>query len=493
MNSLQIYQETKAKLNALQLALATMNYDANTIAPIAGSQYRNEMMAQLSSMVFVLSKDPQYIAAMQDLQATTSDPDLKREIDILLENYNIDKNVPSQLQLEYTNTAFESWTTWQAAKKNNDYASYEPKLQAVITKLKEVISYYPIQDPYNALLNLYHRGLTHEKLESFFEIIQARLVPFIQQIVKLNRPKPAFLSCQVPIEKQREVTKFIRQLFDFPEDSTYISESSHPFSSTFSLHDSRITTRYDENNFLSNIYSIIHEIGHGTYNLQVNEKYGDSSISSAMSMSMHESQSRFLENNIARHPLFWKKHYPTLQKLLDPILNDVSLEEFVFGINYSTPSLIRTEADELTYPLHILIRYRLEKEIMTASDLSNLNTRWNTLYQEILGLSVPTDSEGILQDVHWSDGSLGYFPTYAMGSAYAAMFFEQIQKDLPLDELLLTGNYLAIKQWNKEHIHQYGAFFTDDEMIEKVCHKPFDANIYCDYLIDKFSRLYQLK
>lgn len=488
----ELYQNHKDQINALALALNTLNFDANTIAPKDGANYRNKQMSLLSNQLFKLTLDPNYIETMRLLLEQTTDPILKRELEVNLESYDIYKDVPATLQQEFSLAGLNSFETWQNAKQENNYVKFEKDWLPVIKLLKEMTSYFPIKHSYNALLNLYHRGLTQEKLDLFFNTIETRLVPFIQTIVQNQKIKPEFLSRKVPIEKQKEVTQFIRKIFLFDEHKTVISESAHPFSSTFSLNDSRITTRYIEDNFMSNIFSIIHEIGHGTYNLQVNPQFEGTSLADNMSMSMHESQSRFLENMIARHPLFWKPHFITLKELVSPVLDDVSYDEFIFGINYSTPSLIRTEADELTYPLHILIRYKLEMEIIEKENLTNLNEKWNEYYQKYLGLTPSSDTVGILQDVHWSDGSLGYFPTYAYGSAYAAMFFEAMSRDLDVNHLLENGNYAAIKEWNKQNIHQFGGFIKDDEIILNVCQKEFDPNVYCDYLIQKFSKLYHL-
>lgn len=487
-----IFQETRSKINALGYALSVINYDNSTIAPVDGGDYRNEMASILSNQYFNLSKDPHYIQAIEQLLKQDNEEDFQRELQFIYDNYLIDKDVPSKLQQEYSKNALDSFLTWVDAKEKNDYALFEPALQKVITTLKKVVSYYPIQNKYDALLNLYCKGLTTEKLDEFFDVIQKRLVPFIQKIMNKQVKRPDFLSRPVPIDKQKEVTEFIRNILLFPKEKTYIGESAHPFSSTFSRNDARITTKYVEDLFTSNIFSIIHEIGHGTYELQINPKYDGWSTAGGMSMSMHESQSRFLENNIGRHPSFWKPYYADLQKIVAPVLDDVSFDDFIFGINYSTLSLIRTEADELTYPLHILVRYKMEREIILGDNLENLNQRWADYYKEILGLDVDCDAHGILQDVHWSDGSFGYFPTYALGSAYAAQFFEKIQQDLDLEKELENKNYAAIKEWNRVHIHQFGALYTDDEMLNRVTGKSFDANIYCDYLIAKFTKLYQL-
>jgi carboxypeptidase Taq len=272
-----------------------------------------------------------------------------------------------------------------------------------------------------------------------------------------------------------------------------MGESEHPFTSDFSLHDVRITTKYLENSLTSSIFSIIHEYGHALYALHVDEKLEGLNVSKAMSSGMHESQSRLLENYIGKRYSFWVNNYPAVQNIFQEQLKDVSLDDFIKMINVTTPSLIRTEADELTYPLHIIIRYEIEKEMINDDvDFDHLNELWADKYEEYLGIRPQDDAEGILQDIHWVDGSFGYFPTYALGSAYSAQFMKAMEKDIDIDQELENNHFDVIENWLREHIHSLGALYNADEILEKVCHEPFNPNIYIDYLIQKYSSLYQL-
>lgn len=490
---LEKFTTYQKKLNALELAITTMSFDLNTIAPKKGGSYRFEAMSTLDGQYFETSISPDYIGTLLQLKELDLDDLMKREIELRLISYNKNKNIPVELATKFSLATNESFEVWQEAKKQNDYSLFEPHLKNVVALRKEMISYQDnVTNTYEAMLDNYEQGLTQQKVNDFFKVIQERLVPFIQQVVNKKIAKPEFLSRTVSIDKQRQITELIRNYLDFNPEYSYISESAHPFSSTFSINDTRITTKYLENDFTSNIFSIIHEIGHGTYNHQVDSKYEGYAIADSMSMSLHESQSRFLENNIGRSYGFWYYLYPQLQEILKEELADVSLDEFVFGINYSEPSLIRIEADELTYPLHILIRYNMEQRMINENITDNLDVLWADEYEKILGIRPATHAEGILQDVHWSDASFGYFPTYALGSAYACQFYNKMSESINIEEELKHGNFVVIKEWLKENIHQYGGYYLTEDIIFRVTGQSFDPVVYCDYLIEKFTKLFNI-
>lgn len=492
MNLQEQFQQYRDKQNALNLALTTMNYDLFTIAPKDGNPYRHKMMNILFEEAVKLEKDPDFIKVVTQLNDTTQDEDVKRDTDIFLKRYNKTKNVSVELQSKFFALTLEANDVWEEAKNKNRYDLFEPYLLKLIEITKEVVDTIEpkVENVYETLLDDYEEGLTIAQLDEFFGILNDRLVPFIQKINNANLKEPEFLSRPVDIETQKKITQLIADYVGFDSSFSYIAETEHPFSSTLSINDSRITTHYHQDMFTSNIFSIIHEIGHSFYNHQVDEKYEGMWIADAMSMGMHESQSRFLENNIGRSKAFWTPLYSQLKELAHSALHDVDLDEFIYGINFPKLSLIRIEADELTYALHVLVRYNLERMMIVDSKTENLNEVWKQEYGRVLGIAPESDSKGILQDVHWSQASFGYFPTYALGSAYAAQFFDTLKQQINVDEVLSSGQFSVIREWLKENIHQYGGKYTSQQMLQRVTHKPFDANIYCDYLIEKFSALY---
>lgn len=492
MEKVQQLRNYLDKINAYQLALSTMNYDLETIAPRDGADYRHKMMALLNEEAFKLRTDKAFIQLVQEVHDETNDSDLKRETKLILDSYNKSKNITPEQMREYVQLTFKSNDVWKDAKQNNDYHSFEPYLKQLIEKTLELVKTRDnlSEKLYDNLLDDYQEGLTQEKVDNFFNVIEERLVPFIKKVSQSNLQEPDFLRKPISVEKQKEMTQLIADYLGFKSNFSVIAETEHPFSSTLSINDTRITTHYHEDQFTSNIFSIIHEIGHSFYNHQVDEKYDGWMIADAMDMTMHESQSRFLENNIGRSKDFWTPLYPKLQSICPEVLGGVSLDDFIYGINFPKISLIRIEADELTYSLHVLIRYRLEQKMITNNEFDHLNTLWADEYERILGIRPSTDSEGILQDVHWSGASFGYFPTYALGSAVAAMFYKKINEDMDVSAELRNGQFSSIRNWLKENIHQYGGKYTADEMIQKVTGQSFDPNVYCDYLIQKFTALY---
>lgn len=272
-----------------------------------------------------------------------------------------------------------------------------------------------------------------------------------------------------------------------------IKESEHPFTTNFHNKDVRITTHYYENNLESAIFSTIHESGHAIYEMNIADEITMTPIGTGASMGMHESQSRFYENVIGRSPQFWKSIYPKLQETFPQQLNEISFEKFIEGINRVETSLIRTEADELTYALHIMVRYELEKKMFEEDiDFQKLPELWNQLYQEYLGVTPPNDSEGILQDIHWAGGDFGYFPSYAIGSAVAAQIYAYMQKHTAIDEWIETGNFEALKNYLRDHLHQYGAIYNTNELLLQLTQETFNPQYYIDYLKNKYTQLYHL-
>ncbi len=487
-------REYQSLMNAYKLALTTMNYDAYTIAPKDGAGYRNQMFSILYRKMLELTTDPKYIDIIQQLaREKDNTPELKRELELALRDYQKYKNVPPELIQAFSKLTNDANDVWEAAKNNNDYASFEPYLKDILELSKKMYRYREgCEDLYDCYLDDFEPKLTQVSFGQFADLIEEKLVPLVKAIHQLQLKRPAFLSRKVSIDKQKQIIELLKDYLDFSDNFSYVSISAHPFSSTFSINDTRITTAFDENDWTDSMFSLIHEIGHSTYNHQVNLNYEGTLLADSMSMGMHESQSRLLENNLGRTKAFWTTLYPKLEELLPEVLHDVSLDDFIYGINFSRISLIRTQADELTYPLHILIRYRLEQEMIKHDQLDDLNLLWANSYEKFLGIRPENDSLGILQDVHWSGGAFGYFPTYALGSAIACQLMAQMKKDIDVETLLKTNQFKVIKAWLKENVHHYGALYDTDQWLEKITNEPFNPNYYIDYLIDKYSKLYRI-
>jgi carboxypeptidase Taq len=493
MSAYEQYTQIRSKIAAYQLALATLHWDGATIAPKAGASYRAQKVGVLSGEMFSIMTDPSTIQILKDALEESLDDVQHKEIKQSLKNVLDIVNVPKETYVEFVTLQSEAEHIWEVAKSKNDYEMFKPYLSKLIDMTKVIVSFRDSKlDPYEQLLDDFEESMRSTDYDAFFSEIRDKLVPFIQKVLHAQKPAPAFISAYVSEEEQKKLIDYLAPVFDYSLETGAIAKSVHPFSSHFSAHDNRVTVRYLTNQMTSSIFAFIHEVGHATYNGQVNPEFEGLTISQSMTYGLHESQSRLFENLVGKSYAFWKPHYENVQKIVS-VLKDVTLDEFVFGINYVEQSFIRVEADELTYPLHIMLRYELEKALFDGSlSVDDLPKVWNEKFKAYLDLDVPSDDHGVLQDVHWSGAAFGYFPTYALGSAYGAMFFEAMSQELDVENLLLNNDFKSIKAWLKENVHQYGGLYTGKELIEKVCKKPFSAKAYVEGLISKYSKLYQL-
>ncbi len=489
------YKEYKDKVNAYDLLLNTANFDRETIAPVKGNSYRNKMLNIMSGEAYDVETDPEIISIVDDLSKEDLGEVLNRDVYLTkksLENVSkFSKEEIMKFDMAYAN----SFDAWLKAKSENDYSLFKDNLNEVIEISKfKAKRRNPSAIPYNVLLDDFEEGMTIQKYDEFFDLIKKELIPLIKQVSKKkDYIDDSFLYKYYPREKQIMFNEELKKYIKFDCSWGYLGESEHPFTSGFSKNDVRITTNYDEHNIASNIFSVIHETGHAHYEHNVDSKYEGTNIRKYISSGMHESQSRFLENYIGRRKSFWVNLYPKLQELFKENLENVSLDDFVRAINVSKPSLIRTEADELTYPIHILIRYEIEKGIFDGSiDSKDLANIWNKKYKEYLGVDVKNDRDGILQDIHWSSASFGYFPTYALGSAFGAQIFDSMKKDIDVDDLLEHNKFSAIIKYLKDNVQYDGALHDYEYILKRATGKKFDPKYYIDYLKKKYSNLYNL-
>ena len=492
------YEKMEKKLAAYGLAFSTMSYDQATIAPVKGKKAANELMGELYNDYYQILQSDKYYQVVKVLYEHKDDldPVLARKVSLTYRDLAAIKNVPLNELVSFEKARANAQVNWEKAKEANDYRLFADDLATVIKWKKKFCAYRnPDMAAYDILLDDFQEEMSMAKYDEFFDLIKKELVPLIKIVnQKQAEIDDAFLNQEFAVEKQKEVTEFLRTYLDFDKSYGYIGTSVHPFTDGFTTNDVRITTNYDAKQLVSNIFSVIHEIGHATYEHQVDEAYEYSKIHTGISMAVHESQSRLFENNLGRSKAFWVNNYPKLQKIFSKELNNISLEQFYRAINRSRSSLIRTEADELTYPIHILIRYELEKGIFDGSiKVEDLKEAWNQKYYDLLGVKVVDDKDGILQDVHWSGGDFGYFPTYALGSSFACQFMHQMEKDLDVFEVLMGENIKPINTWLKTNIHQYGALYPADTLMKKVTNQAVDPSYYVNYLKNKYMNLYNIK
>jgi len=490
---LKDHKDYQEKVAAYTLALTTLNWDAYTIAPKQGAAYRNKSAAFLSGELFSIMTDPKVIDRLEAMAQFDYDEVTNREIAQMKKEIDKTRFIPKDVYVAYNNLVLSANDVWEQAKATSNYDLFKPVLKQLIDQTKVVVSYR--KDPrtvYEQLLDDYETNMGTKEYDAFFDQLRTEIVPLIHQIKAQNSKRPAWLSEKVPLDQQAKVVERLAKFLDYSKESGQISLSVHPFSQDFSAHDNRVTVRYLENNFTSSIFALIHEVGHATYNGQVNEDYDGRFIRKSMTFGLHESQSRLLENNLGRSKAFWTSFYPEVVEMI-PLLKKVSLDDFIAGINHVEPSLIRIEADELTYPLHVMVRYEIEKGLFNGSlDVENLDQVWADKIEEYLGVRPANASEGVLQDVHWSGAMFGYFPTYALGSAYSAQWMKAIRQDINVEEALRTNQFKQIKQWLKDHIHTHGGVYTPQELLTSVTGEPFNPQYYIEYLKNKVKMFYPL-
>ncbi len=492
---LQQYKDWVFRLSAYNMALAIIGIDKLTVAPAGGSEYRDKRTAFLAGELFTLETDPEIIEILKELKDDESiDEDDKRAITLYYQNAMKTMCIPKDEFVEARELMNRSYDAWLEAKTKNDYTIFEPYLKKVIEIQKKFYGYRNCDKPlYDQMLDDFEPGMNQEKYDAFFDALKERLVPLIQKVVQAKQIDDSFLYQSYPVEEQKKFMDEILAYLHFDKDWGYQNETEHPFTSWTCENDCRTTTKYLKNNVASAILSTIHEVGHATYEHDVDERYDGMILSEGISSGMHESQSRLCENYLGRTKAFWDYNFPILQKHFPEQLKDISTEQFVEAINVSRPSLVRTEADELTYPMHILIRYEIEKGLFNGTiSTEGLDQTWNAMYKKYLGVDVTDASNGILQDVHWSDGSFGYFPTYALGSAFSAQFMHQMRKELDVDEALQHNRFDLCVAWLKEHIHKYGCRYDADDIMQIATGEPFNVNYYIEYLEDKYNKLYHL-
>ncbi|MBQ6126959.1 MAG: carboxypeptidase M32 [Erysipelotrichaceae bacterium] len=494
--ALKTYREFNEKIKAYTLVLSTTDIDRLTVAPRKGSAYRNKMLSIIEGELYELQTDKRYVDAILYLSNLDLGEIANRDIALAKKSLENILKFSKEETMEYSLAMMNSYEAWYDAKNKNDYRIFEPHLLKLIDmSRKRLQKRNPKMHPYDLTLDDFEEDMNRKKYDRFFSLIKKELLPLIRKIdKKKDFIDDSFLYLYYPAEKQAIFMKDIMKHIGFSSDWGYMATTEHPFTDSLSRNDVRVTTAYDEHNITSAIFSLIHECGHGFYEHQIDPKFDSYPYLHQISSGMHESQSRFFENYLGRRKSFFKLIYPKLQKLFPENLDSVSLDDFIRAVNVSRCSLIRTDADELTYPIHILIRYELEKEIFENKiDLNSLDRLWDERYEKYLAVKADKPSEGILQDVHWSGASFGYFPTYALGSAIGAQIFHKMQKDLDVDDLLEKGKFSRITDYLKKNIQHYGALYSFEQILLKATGEEFNPRYYIDYLKNKYMDLYMIK
>jgi len=401
------------------------------------------------------------------------------------------KIIPPNEYKAYSELTAKAQGVWEVAREKNDFESFAPILEQIFDFNRKFIQYRKgKEDVYSTILNDYEKGMNVEKLDIFFEELKKEIVPLLKEIKKKNRKFSHKLNFKVDKNEQRKFSEEILKYIGFDLDRGLLSESAHPFTLTVDKNDVRLTTRYFEELPFSSVYSTIHEGGHGIYEQNIGDDLKETLLCDGASMGIHESQSRFYENVIGRSREFWYG-FLNKSKCKYKFLENLTLDEIYKGINEVSASLIRVEADELTYSLHIMIRYEVEKGILSGDYLiKDLPKIWNQKMQEYLGIVPENDSEGVLQDVHWSCGLIGYFPSYALGNVYSIQILREMKKEINIEGALERGELKDIKKWLEKRIHRYGKSKTPRELMILITGEDLNPDYYIEYLKEKYEKIY---
>lgn len=493
---LQDFKEHMKKIEYLSSALAVLGWDMEVYIPKNGVSYRGDVLGYLSSELYKLCTCDEikgYIDSFIDLEDL--DPVTKAMVKNAKKEYDETKKIPADRYRDFAVLTTNAYPAWQEAKLKNQFSTFQPYLQKIVDMEKEFIGYWGYdKNKYDTLLDKYEPGITVEKLDKIFGDLRDAIVTLLTKIenskVKID---DSFFKQKFTREEQEKFSNYVLEKMGFNFDCGRVDESEHPFTTQFNNQDVRITNHYYENEWRSALFSAIHEGGHAIYEQDIPSLFEGTCLGHGVSMGIHESQSRFYENIIGRSREFWIFFFKEAKEMF-PQFKDVEFEEFYKGINIVQKSLIRTEADELTYSLHVIIRYEIEKMLINDEiKVEDLPKVWNEKYKEYLHVEPSNDTEGVLQDMHWAGGSFGYFPSYALGNLYGAQFLNKMKKDVPtLYEDIEKGDLTKVHAWLSDNVHKRGCVYEPYDLIKLVTGEELSAKYFIDYLNNKYKEIYEL-
>ena len=487
------------EIEAYYRSLGKLSFDMECCAPEEGIGSAGEDMALLGKQVHKLTHDKRYQALICELHADSEGltPVQKKAVEHLYEGYARSKNISAALSYEMDLASNKAYGAWLGAKKANDFSMFRDSLADLIRYCRLSIDLRDEKKDsyYDTCLDDIEKGGGIGQLDAFFAALKARIVPLLSRIVAEGKPiREDFMSRPVPIPAQEAMSRYLLELEGLRKSALVLMTTEHPFTTNFGRHDVRVTTHYHEDSFISNVFTTLHEGGHALFMQNEPQEIHDNHCADNMSNAMHETISRFYENVIGRSEAFISFVAPKIRELSGGIFDDVTDRELYEAVNVARPSLIRTEADELSYCLHIMIRYELEKAFINGEiTVDEIPAQWNAKYREYLGVEVPNDTQGCLQDVHWSGISFGYFPSYALGNAYGAQILRRMEKDFDVFAAVRAGELTKIRDWLTEHVFSIASLTTPDEWIRAITGESLNVKYYLDYLEEKFTALYELK
>ena len=486
------------EIDAYTRCLGKVGFDQSCCAPEEGMDQAGEDMALLGKRLYQMTHAKSYVQLLCELHEDSEGLSRvqKKAVEHLYNDYKKEKNFSAAFSYEMDRVFNNAYGVWLAAKKANDFSKFKDSFSAVVDYTRKAID---LRDEkgisyYDTCLDDFEKGGSIEQLDGFFAALKERIIPLVRRIQAEGKPiRSDFLSRPCPIPQQEAMSRYLLEVEGLRKSALVLMTTEHPFTTSFGPGDVRVTTHYFEENFISNIFSTLHEGGHALFMQNEPKEVFDNHCADRPSTAMHECISRFYENLIGRSEAFIRFVYPKFRELSGDTFADVTERELYEAVNLAQPGLIRTEADELTYCLHLMIRYELEKLFVNGEiSIDQIPALWNAKYKEYLGVDVPGDADGCLQDVHWT-GSYGYFPSYALGSAYGAQILRTMEKDFDVFAAVRAGELSKVGDWLTEHVFSIASLTTPDEWIKAITGESLNVNYYLDYLEEKFTKLYDLK
>jgi len=485
---------TVKRLTNVRNAAGILNWDQEVMMPEGGTPARSQQLSALSAMSHELLTDEETGEYLDALEAADLNGDQRANVREVRREYDRATSVPTELVEEISKTTSEAHPKWKQAKEEDDFSIFAPTLEKLVELKREYAEHVdPDADPYAVLFAEYEPYLDIDTADRVLTRLKEELVPLIDDVADSDADlaTDAF-SGEYPEDKQEAFVRDVLDELGYDWDRGRLDTAPHPFSSGTQF-DARVTTRFNEADPMGALLSTVHEFGHATYTQGLPDEHYGTPLGESRDLSVHESQSRFWENHVGRTRAFWELMLPAMKEQF-PQIEDVTVEEAYEAANQVyDDNLIRVEADELTYHMHIVVRFEIEKQLIRGElDVEDVPEVWNDKYEEYLGIRPDTDAEGCLQDIHWSHGSFGYFSTYTLGSVLAAQIDDAVREDLDVDELVREGEFEPIHDWLTEHVHGEGCRYTTDELIERATGEELTADYFVDYVTEKYGELYDV-
>ncbi|MEM3006039.1 MAG: carboxypeptidase M32 [Candidatus Bathyarchaeia archaeon] len=510
MDSLKVayegLMERARELIILDSAMAVIHWDMETMMPPAAVSLRSQQLSLIERIMHKMLTDPRVGSLLKEISShpliESLDDVQRRNVHLIGKAYEEAVRLPEELVAETARQRAITIDIWKKAKASKDYKPFSPHLERLFELRRRaaelLMEVKGVKTPYDALIDIYEPGMASDTIAEIFSELRPRLIRIMDRCISSGQPDTSFLRRRVPVEIQRRISEALASFIGYDINSKEawgrIDETEHPFTTGY-YDDVRITTHYYEDQFTSSIFSVLHEGGHAIYERGLPREWMYQPVGSSCSYGIHESQSRFVENIVGRSREFWSYFLPKLKGLTGSTLEDVSLESFVRAVNRVEPSKIRIRADEVTYGLHIIIRFELERSLFNDEvGVSELPSAWNERYEKYLGVEVEDDSEGVMQDTHWAGGSFGYFPSYTLGNIYSGQILKAMERDLPdWRSLISSGSFKEVRSWLTTHVHRYGRLYDPADLIKLVSGSELTIDPFIRYLEEKYSTLYGFK